>query len=174
MNAHIQHTYSAPDSCCIFLHSLLKWFVIWIFSFSVSCFLLIYHQETKTATTGEVLKKQRLGLHSVIHKCTLLFISPPQKTRLAACCCPYISPLLAQKKSETTSFYLLYSAVAKNDLYSPSSTIGFEPKSLILSFQEISLTMESNVEADWTATGFHLKGGKIPISGREITLDSPG
>lgn len=48
--------------------------------------------------------------------------------------------LLAQSKcqSKSTNFYLLYSAVAKNDLCSPSRSIGFEPKTSTLSSQDIT------------------------------------
>lgn len=87
---------------------------------------------------------------------------------MSAC---YYSPLLAQSKcqSKSTNFYLLCSAAAKNDLCFPSSTIGFEPKSLTLSSQDItkSQQLEGNQFDHGKQCGSRLDSHWLSTLGRE-------
>lgn len=86
---HMYSTPTLPLSYATFLCTFFKNNLSYGFSLllSVSCFLLIVQQETKTAATGEAMKNNRSVLHSVIHKCALHFISPPQKTKLSVLLC---------------------------------------------------------------------------------------
>lgn len=103
-NTHIQYTHSASDTCWILLHTLLERFVIWLFSLP---FCVLFSDDCLTvnkAATGDVVKNNSSALHSVIHKCTVDFISPPQKTKFRVCCCVFNVSLLLYPTSPPPPF----------------------------------------------------------------------
>ena len=98
------------------------------------------------------MKNNCSALHSVIHECTLHFISPPQKSNLTACCCAFSVCLLLHppwhraNANPNPPICIYFAQQQKNDLCSPSCTIGFEPNSSTLSSQDItkSQTLKGN------------------------------
>lgn len=165
MNSRIQYSRPASDTCYFFC-TLFSDNLSFGFSLSpsVCCSLLIVLQETETAATGEAVKNNHYALHSVIHKCSLHFIS-----RLTACCCAlnvclllWSLPVQSKCWSKSTNFDLLCSAAARKDLCSSSSAVDLSQRAPASELGTVpaawmkSVWPEEAVAAKWTALGFHL------------------